>query len=95
MMNNKEPKPIYLLFDCNRWKEKPMAVRCVALSPTKLVRAVTRALHSQTMEYGEGRSITAQIREFRMDWKELRLRDINDKLRFGFIDTVINGEDIY
>lgn len=83
---------IYLLFSCDEWKAKP-ALCCAAVTSTHIRRAVERELHAKDMEYGdEGMNVTQQIKMFRADWRTLTRERINDKLRYGFLDTTYSGD---
>lgn len=89
---------IYLLYNCNAWKSS-QRLRCVSLSSDEFLKSIVRGIQDGSFMYGgcaEERELDteSQTETFRADWDELSREEINNKLKFGFLDITYSGEDL-
>lgn len=57
-----------------------------------VMQTLEKAILRGDIRYGDSRSITKQLMDFRMDWNSGDNRKkMNEKLRGAFLDTVVSG----
>lgn len=96
-------KKIYLLYDCDIWKSKDsMRLLMATSSKLKIKLFIQRKIGTEDMEYPHCEASRIQkdmlprleVAQFRKDFEEKTIKEVNDNLRYGFIDCVIDGEEI-
>ena len=95
---NEENEKLYVLFCCDLWKSTgSMILESVCTTRDLAEQAIVRAIRNGYMKYGwdNDAGIEAMVSLFKEDWELRTLRDVNDKLLCGFLDTVSNGDRYY
>lgn len=95
-------KKIYLLYSCDIWKSRDsMRLLMATTSKMKMKLFIQRKIGAEEMEYpcceqGVQKDMLPRLEValFRKDFENETIRTINDKLRYGFLDYVIDGEEI-
>ena len=95
-MNKTTPVTIYLLMADNG------ELLCVSTSQRQMMKAVVQKLHDGSISYccdsestdtpDMASGTSAQVREFRHDWKACLRKEINSKLQGGYLDITHSGE---
>lgn len=93
-MRNKG-KTLYLLYSCNMWKERDsMKPLMVTSSKYKLKYFVAKCIEEGRMRYGSAYGYKAQVKQWKEDFDKLSLYHLHDALEEGFIEIVVDGEEI-
>ena len=95
MIIKEKENEIYILFYCDPWKsECSMRLAAVCTTIEKAKSAVAAAIRSGCIKYGynDRASKEDMVKLFHEDCENRCLRDINDRLWGGFLDTAVDGE---
>ena len=90
-------KEIYTAWACDRWKSSDsMRLLMATTSVRKLKSFVARKIADETFTYdrGDELSIPKQVALFRCDFSPESLEALNNGLRFGFLDSCCDGEEL-
>ena len=89
-------RQIFLLFTCDA-DGKGEKLLAAATKRSRLKKACVRAIHNDLLEYApEGyEKKNMQVRRFRRDFERLEPEDVSKGLRYGFLRTCMDGEEIY
>lgn len=88
-------KKIYLFYTCNAWKEhSSMRLVVATTSLQKLKSIIIKKIKDGDVAYIEEEwSITKQLKEFREDWKNCNIEEVLERMEYGCIDIVNDGEE--
>ena len=93
----KSKKQIYLVYSCDDWVSTgSFQLRMATTSKRKLKSYVAKAIKDDRFEYSwtNNESKTKQVSEFKRDFECVKRCDINNKLKYGYIDYCYDGEEI-
>lgn len=86
---------IFYVRSCGIYPHGPSDVIWIGTSQRKLKMFVSKEIENRNMYYyDEELPAKKQAKLFRHDWEEALRRDINDRLRYGYIDYVNNNEEV-
>lgn len=93
----KPKKQIYLVYSCDDWvSTNSFQLKMATTSKRKLKSYIVKAIKDGDFEYTwlDKESRTKQVSEFKRDFESIKRCEINNKLRYGYIDYCYDGEDI-
>ena len=93
----KSKRQIYLVYSCDDWvSTDSFILRTATTSKRKLKSYIAKAIKDDLFRYGwsDNESKTKQVSEFKRDFEYANRHDINNKLKYGYIDYCYDGEDI-
>ena len=93
----KSKKQIYLVYSCDEWKSTDsMKLMMATTSQRKLKSYIVKAIKDGDFVYSwtDNESKAEQISGFKYSFKYSTRYDINNKLKYGYIDYCYDGEEI-
>lgn len=98
-------KELYLMHSCDTWKSKcSMTLLMVTASKFKLKHFVARMIEEQSMTYGSASAhrckpngsypTHAMAKQWKKDFDEKTINELNVYLNLGYIECVHDGEEI-
>ena len=87
-------RKIYLLYSCDEWKSNAKTILATA-SLDSLKVGIIECIKKDDMTYTDGRenlSVDESLALFEQDWVSENERLVNDRLGYGFFETVTDGE---
>lgn len=74
---------IYLLYSCNQWKEcSSMSLLMASTDENKIREEVITQVKNNDMKY----------EDYQEDLVDLCLHEMSNRLEYGYIETVVDGE---